>query len=452
MMTGKRYFNEEIETMERGDLDTLVDERIHYTVKYANEHSPFYRKWLREHGIKPAEIHSHEELLELPIISGRKIRENQPPETTDFEFKSVNWKEVYTLHETSGTSGTPKTFFLTWEDWQRYAEKYARSFTSQGFGPGDRVVVCASYGMNVGANTMTLAAKEIGMTIIPEGKCTFPVRFIKNYKPTGIVGSVFKLLRLARRMTAERISPSASSVERLIVGGESFAEESRMYLAELWGCDVYNTYGSTEGTMCGECTNLSGLHIPEDLVHLDVYDPVMGDFVRDGECGRVVLTTLLPVGGKCGTLLLNYDTDDTTVVISRDRCACGRTHLRIMSPQRESETFWIAETPFNRVDVERGVFQRENMEYLTGEYEAFLYGGDDEGETTMRVSAECLDPEKCGKDVVEENFLRAFFQYKPRLAQAYADNTFKIIFNFTGPEGLELYRVKGRPRRIVDRR
>jgi len=452
MMTGKTYFNEEIETMVRGDIDTLVDERIRYTVEYANEHSPFYRKWLREQGIKPAEIRSHEELLELPIISGRKIRENQPPETTDFEFKSVNWKEVYTLHETSGTSGNPKTFFLTWEDWQRYAEKYARSFTSQGFGPGDRVVVCAAYGMNVGANTMTLAAKEIGMTIIPEGKCTFPVRFIKNYKPTGIVGSVFKLMRLARRMTAERISPSVSSVERLIVGGESFAEESRMYLAELWGCDVYNTYGSTEGTMCGECTNMSGLHVPEDLVHLDVYDPGMGGFVRDGECGRVVLTTLLPVGGKCGTLLLNYDTDDTTVVISRDRCACGRTHMRIMSPQRESETFWIAETPFNRVDVERGVFQRENMEYLTGEYEAFLYGGDDEGETTMRVSAECLDSEKCGKGVVEENFLRAFFQYKPRLAQAYADNTFKIIFNFTGPEGLELYRVKGRPKRIVDRR
>ncbi len=451
-MTGKTYFNKEIETMERGDLDALVDERIHYTVEYANEHSPFYRKWLREHGIKPAEIRSHEELLELPIISGRTIRENQPPETTDFEFKSVNWKEVYTLHETSGTSGIPKTFFLIWEDWQRYAEKYARIFTSQGFGPGDRVVVCASYGMNVGANTMTLAAKEIGMTIIPEGKCTFPVRFIKNYKPTGIVGSVFKLLRLARRMTAERISPSASSVERLVIGGESFAEESGMYLAELWGCDVYNTYGSTEGTMCGECTNLSGLHVPEDLVHLDVYDPGMDGFVRDGECGRVVLTTLLPVGGKCGTLLLNYDTDDTTVVISRDRCACGRTHLKIMSPQRESETFWIAEMPFNRVDVERGVFQRENMEYLTGEYEAFLYGGDDEGETTMRVSAECLNPEKCGPGVVEENFLRAFIQYKPRLAQAYADNTFKIIFNFTNSEGLELYRVKGRPKRIVDRR
>jgi coenzyme F390 synthetase len=399
MSIERKYFNEAIETMDRGMLDALVDARIHYTVEYANDHSPFYRKWFRGHGIKPDDIRSHEDLLELPIISGQTIRANQPPETLEFEFKSIEWNEIYTLHETSGTSGPPKTFFLTWEDWRRYADKYARIFTSQGFGPGDRVVVCTSYGMNVGANTMTLAAQEIGMTIIPEGKCTFPVRFITNYKPTGIVGSVFKLLRLARRMQAEHITPPESSITHLIVGGESFAEESRMYLAELWDCDVYNTYGSTEGTMCGECTALNGLHVPEDQVHLDVYDPGMGGFVRDGECGRIVLTTLLPEGGKCGTLLLNYDTEDTTVVISRERCSCGRTHMRIMNPQRESETVWVVETPFNRVDVEKGVFQRENMEYLTGEYEAFLYGGEDEGEITMRVSVECTDPEKRGKKV-----------------------------------------------------
>jgi coenzyme F390 synthetase len=452
MTNRKQFFDEAIETMERGDLDALVDKRIHYTVNYAYEHSPFYKKWFREHGINAAEIHSHEALLELPIISGQTIREHQPPETTDFEFKSVEWPEVFTLHETSGTSGTPKAFFLTWEDWQRYAEKYARIFTSQGFGTGDRVVVCASYGMNVGANTMTLAAREMGITIIPEGKCTFPTRIIKSYKPTGLVGSVFKLLRLARRMKAENLSPHESGVQRLVVGGESFAEESRQYLAELWGCNAYNTYGSTEGTMCGECANLSGLHVPEDQVHLDVYDPGMKDFVPDGECGRIVLTTLLPVGGKCGTLLLNYDTEDTTVVLTRDKCPCGRTHMKIMNPQREAETFWVAETPFNRVDVERGVFQRENMEYLTGEYEAFLYGGDDEGETTLRVSVECLDPMECGQNIIEEHFLKAFFQYKLRLAEAYAENSFKILFNFIGPGKLELYRVKGRPKRIVDRR
>jgi len=446
------FFNEKIETLNRSELDALVEERIHYTVKYASEHSPFYRKWFHEHGIDPFRVRTHEDLRELPIISGRTIRENQPSESPDFQFKSVDWKDIFTLHETSGTSGTPKAFFLTWEDWERYAEKYARIFISQGFEAGDRVIVCASYGMNIGANTMTLAARDMGMTIIPEGKCTFPLRVIKNYKPMGIVGSVFKLLGLARKMRSENIPPQESGIKRLVVGGESFADESRAYLAEIWGCQVYNTYGSTEGTMCGECTDLSGLHVPEDLVHLDIYDPELNNFVRDGECGRVVLNTLLPVGGKCGTLLLNYDTEDTTAVVTRDRCTCGRTHMKIMNPQRESETFWVAETPFNRVDVERGVFQRENMEYLTGEYEAFLYGDDDEGETIMRVSVECLDRDKCDRKAIEENFLRAFFRYKPLLSEAYENETFKIIFNFAGLRDLELYRIKGRPKRLVDRR
>ena len=81
-------------------------------------------------------------------------------------------------------------------------------------------------------------------------------------------------------------------------------------------------------------------HVPEDLVHLDIYDPGLSDFVHDGECGR--------------------------------------THMKIMNPQRELETFWVESVSFNRVDVERGVFQHGNMDHLTGEYEAFLYGGDDE--------------------------------------------------------------------------
>ena len=446
-----RYFAEGIETMGRGDLDALVDERIRYTVRYAAERSPFYRQWFRGQGIDPASIRGHDDLRKLPIISGRTIREHQPPATPDFELRSADWEDVFTVHETSGTSGTPKSFFLTWQDWQRYAEKYARAFVSQGFAPGDRLVVCASYGMNVGANTMTLAAQRIGMTIIPEGRCSFPARTIDHYKPTGIVGSVFKLLSLARRMKAEGLDPAKSSVRRLVVGGEAFADESRDYVAEVWGCEAFNTYGSTEGTMCGECARRAGLHVPEDLVHVDVYDPAMRAFVGDGECGRMVLTTLLPPGGRAGTLLLNYDTEDTTVVLSRDRCACGRTHMRIMNPQREAETAWVAGTPVNRVDVERGVFQRENMEYLTGEYEAFILEVPG-GKTVIQVSMECGDLKACNADMVRENFLRTFFRWKPLLKKAYDQHDLLIETSFVPPESLELYQARGRPKRLSDRR
>lgn len=324
--------------MPRSDIEAVVDERIAYTIAYAAEHSPFYRSFFRQKNIRPSDITCHEDLIELPIISGEVIRQNQPPVTADFRFKSHDWKGIYTIHETSGTSGTPKSFFLTWEDWMRYAEKYARIFVSQGFTEEDRMIICASYGMNVGANTMTLAAREIGMSIIPTGKCTFPIRLLSSYQPTGIVGSVFKFIRLARRMKAEGLNPAESSIRRLVIGGESFAEESRRYVEELYDCEVFNTYGSTEGTMCGECSAEAGLHVPEDIVHMDIFNQKHDGYVREGEEGHIVLTTLLKPGEQCGSLLINYDTDDTTKVLSRERCLCGRTHMRILNPWREAET------------------------------------------------------------------------------------------------------------------
>ena len=451
-MPNGSFFAKTIETLPRSELDALIDERVRYTVRYAADHSPFYRHWFHEHHINPDEIRVHEDLLSLPLISGTMIREHQPPETPDFRFLSAAWTDIFSIQETSGTSGVPKSFFLTWEDWKRYAEKYARSFVSQGFSKNDKVVVCASYGMNVGANTMTIAAQRIGMGIIPLGKCTFDSRVIKNYKPTAIIGSVWKLLRLGRRLAAEGLDPKETSIVRLVAGGESFADESRAFLAEQWGCPVYNTYGSTEGTMCGECTEIAGLHVPEDLVHLDVYDPTLQGFVKDGECGRGILTTLLPVGGKCGTLLLNYDTEDTTVVLSRERCTCGRTHMRIINPQREAETVWVSGNPFNRVDIEAAVFQQESMEHLTGEFEAFMYDGDAPDETILRVSLECYNPDLCDRKLVEEKFIARFLMHKSGLAALYHDGALQVPFHFTAPGGLDLQQLKGRPKRLVDRR
>ncbi len=445
------YHNPEIETIDRGELDAIVEEKISYTVKYAAENSPFYRKWFEQNNLSPSSIKSHEDLLELPIVSRDLIKKNQPPKTDSFNFMSSKWNDIYTIHETSGTSGTPKSFFFTWQDWMHYAEKYARSFKSQNFGKGDRIIMCASYGMNIGANTMTLAAHDLGMTIIPEGKCTFPTRIIENYQPTGIVASVFKLLKLTRRLKQEGIDPKETSIQKLVVGGEGFAEESREYLEEVWDCPVHNTYGSTEGTMCGECTVQNGLHVPEDLVHLDIYDPASRKYNRDGECGRMILTTLLSPREKCGTLLINYDTEDATTVVSREKCACGRTHMRIMNPEREAETFWIANSPFSRVDIERGIFQRENMDYLTGEYETFLYNKGRDS-TALKVTLECINQKECNRESVKENFLKGAFATKPSLQKMYDEGKFVADFDFVKIGGIRGSKAKDRPVRIADYR
>ena len=222
------------------------------------------------------------------------------------------------------------------------------------------------------------------------------------------------------------------------VGGESFAEEARTHLEGVWNCPVYNTYGSTEGTMCGECRVKNGLHCPEDLVHVDLYDPAMERFVRDGEKGRLVLTTLIPVGEKAGTLLINYDTEDNSRVLTRDRCACGRTHMKIEPPWRDAETVVVHGCAINRIDIERAVFQPENMKSITGEYEAFLYGDGDE--TTLRVSMECIDPAIADKAAIKRSFFNALFHERPELSEIHEEGQLSVIFNFT-PVERPAYRI-----------
>jgi phenylacetate-coenzyme A ligase PaaK-like adenylate-forming protein len=88
-MGTRAFYQERVERLPREELNALIDERVRYTIQYAVEHSPFYRSWFGTHGIDPAAIRTHEDLLELPIISGKTIREHQPPLTREFMFRSV---------------------------------------------------------------------------------------------------------------------------------------------------------------------------------------------------------------------------------------------------------------------------------------------------------------------------------------------------------------------------
>ena len=126
--------------------------------------------------------------------------------------------------------------------------------------------------------------------------------------------------------------------------------------------------------------------------------------------------------------------------------------MRIVNPRREAESVGIFGSQLNRVDVEAGVFQHDNMQFLNGEYEAFLYDGDSPGEIIMRVGVECADPEHTDKRVVEDAFTERLIRYRRELADRLEDGSFSILFNFVRPGELELHKLKGRPKRLVDRR
>jgi phenylacetate-CoA ligase len=74
-----------------------------------------------------------------------------------------------------------------------------------------------------------------------------------------------------------------------------------------------------------DCDTRDGIHVWDDHYLPEVVDPATGAVLADGQVGELVVTTLT----RQGLPLVRYRTHDLTRIRSRERCACGRTGVRL---------------------------------------------------------------------------------------------------------------------------
>lgn len=99
----------------------------------------------------------------------------------------------------------------------------------------------------------------------------------------------------------------------------------RKNISRSYGARVFDLYAMQEfGVLAGECVAHKGLHGLEDMFFYEVIDPTTGEVMGDGETGELVVTEL----SRTAMPLIRYRTGDLTS-ISRGKCRCGRTHLRL---------------------------------------------------------------------------------------------------------------------------
>ena len=114
-----------------------------------------------------------------------------------------------------------------------------------------------------------------------------------------------------------------------IFGSETFSDEMRRRIEERLHIECFDIYGMTEtggvGTTGQDCKCHCGLHVFEDQYITEVIDPATGKLVPDGEYGEIVFTSLT----REAMPIIRYRTHDITRILSREKCECGRTSLRI---------------------------------------------------------------------------------------------------------------------------
>ena len=111
--------------------------------------------------------------------------------------------------------------------------------------------------------------------------------------------------------------------------GPDLSGRLREELEGLWGCQVFDNYGTHEiGLAAFECREKAGLHFHEDLGYVEIVDPDTNTPVDEqkGEKGDLVYTSLY----RQHPPLIRYNLKDLVRFVDYgQRCACGSYLLRM---------------------------------------------------------------------------------------------------------------------------
>ena len=331
-----RYFEPQIETMSREELEKLQLERLKTTIEQAVK-SPFYSKLYAEKGIDASTITSIDDIRKLPFTTKQDMRDNYP-----FGFLACNQSEVVRLHSSSGTTGNPTVICHTKRDIETWANRVARSFYMVGLRNTDVIQNSSGYGMFTGGLGMQAGIEALGAMSIPAaaGNSLRQIKFIMDFGTTAIHAIPSYALRLADVFEEVGIDPKTQThLTTFLIGAEPHTEETRRKIEERFGVKAYNSFGMTEMSGPGvafECQEQNGMHIWEDSYLVEIVDPDTLEPVPDGEIGELVLTTL----DREAMPLIRYRTRDLTRILTEE-CPCGRTHRRLDRMKGRSDDMFI---------------------------------------------------------------------------------------------------------------
>jgi phenylacetate-CoA ligase len=122
-------------------------------------------------------------------------------------------------------------------------------------------------------------------------------------------------------------------------GAEPWSDGMRAEIENRLGLRAHDIYGLSEimgPAVSHECSHQNGLHIWEDCFIAEITDPVTDMPVSDGVAGDLIITTI----NKEGIPLIRYKTRDICT-LNREKCECGRTHVRMSKPAGRTDDMLI---------------------------------------------------------------------------------------------------------------
>ena len=332
----QRYYQKEIETMPVEEMKALQSEKLVKQVRHVWDNVPYYRNLMEEKGVTPADIQSIDDLHKLPFLSKADLRDAYP-----YGLLGAPLKDCVRIHSTSGTTGRRVVAFYTQHDVDLWEDCCARAIMAAGGTNEDVVQVAYGYGLFTGGAGMHGGSHKVGSLTLPmsSGNTERQIQFMQDLSATILCCTPSYAAYIGESLKEQGITPDQLSLKAGIFGAEPWTEEMRRGIEEALGIKAYDIYGLTETTGPGvafECCEQTGMHVNEDHFFAEIIDPDTGEVLPEGSKGELVFTNL----DKEGFPLLRYRTRDICV-LSRKKCSCGRTLIKMAKPMGRSDDMMI---------------------------------------------------------------------------------------------------------------
>lgn len=331
-----RYFQEKTETMSLDEIQKLQSEKLVKQVRHVYEHVACYREKMDAAGVKPEDIHGIEDLHKLPFLTKDDLREQYP-----FGLLAVPKGDCVRIQSTSGTTGRRVVAFYTQHDVDLWEECCARALVAAGATNEDVCQVSYGYGLFTGGPGLNGGSHKLGCLTLPmsSGNTDRQIQFMMDLGATVLCCTPSYAAYIGESLKERGISPEENPLKAGIFGAEPWTEEMRQGIEKSLGIKAYDIYGLTEISGPGvsfECAEQQGMHINEDHFIAEIINPETGEVLPEGTKGELVFTCL----DKEAFPLLRYRTRDICV-LSRKKCSCGRTFIRMTKPMGRSDDMLI---------------------------------------------------------------------------------------------------------------
>lgn len=319
-----RFFQKDMETMPRAEIQRLQLERLKWTVQFCMDNIPFYRTRLEQAGVTADKIKCLSDIQYIPFTTKADIRDTYP-----FGLFGKPMKDIVRIHASSGTTGKPTVVGYTRHDLDVWSDCVARICTAVGATDEDIVQIAFGYGLFTGALGLHYGLEKLGATVIPasSGNTEKQIMLLKDFGVTAIVSTPSYALYMSEVARELGVSNEELKLRLGLFGSEGCTLEMRDQVEKGFHLFATDNYGMSElggPGVSGECHLRCGLHVNEDHYLPEIIDPKTGEVLPEGEKGELVVTTLT----REGIPMLRYRTKDITR-LTYEPCECGRTFCRM---------------------------------------------------------------------------------------------------------------------------